>query len=181
MQKTLAKVVLPTVASQGNIPWLTVDSNGNPVLSSSVNLKLDNQGTLSTHSGDINFGRNISMNFNRIKDLGMPIALQDATSKVYVDGHFVKVNGLSNMQGNLNMNNYNIVNAKDPVNGSDRVTKSYLSSNTVSTTRYESNLTLPGFPVTQDIKMCFIPSFASCNIAGNGEVIHMQETFSSLN
>ena len=66
--KTLPKVVLCSVFSEGNISWLSVDNNGNPVLSSSLNLKLDDQGMLITHSGDVKFGLDINMNFNRIKD-----------------------------------------------------------------------------------------------------------------
>ena len=177
---TLPKVVLPSVASQGNIPWLTVDNNGNPILSSSLNLKLDDQGLLSTHSGDIKFGRNINMNFNRIKKLDTPINPNDAVTKGYVDGRFLSVSGANKMQSNLDMNNYNIVNTKDPVNNSDVVTKSYLITNTVSQTVYDSNLALPGIPVTSGLTTCFIPTLDSCTVTQTGHVTSFKNMFSSL-
>ena len=71
--------------TQGNIPFVALDVNNKPIINSSSNLMIDNQGFIFTNSGSIKFGREVDVNFNTIKNVNFPSNVDDAANKQYVD------------------------------------------------------------------------------------------------
>ena len=69
----------------GNVPFLALDLTGKPIINSTSNLMLDNNGFIYTNSGDIKFGRDIDINFNAIKNVNWPNNVDDGANKQYVD------------------------------------------------------------------------------------------------
>lgn len=105
-----------------------------------------NINTGGTTSITIDVSGKTSLNNNNISDLGNPINLQDAVTKVYVDTLVAITSGSTTIpmlsqvliQGNstgsnvINMNSNKIINLLDPTNPQEAATKQYVDTHTSS-------------------------------------------------
>ena len=67
----------------------------------------------------------ISMNNNKITDIGLPTSNNDAVDKEYVDTNFLKKQGFA-IRGDLSMNNYRITSLSPPTDNNDAATKQFI-------------------------------------------------------
>lgn len=70
----------------------------------------------------------IDMNNKRIVNVSTPITNNDAMTKGYADSKFVRLDGTSQMTGELDMFNRKIINLLDPVVNTDAATKNYVDT-----------------------------------------------------
>ena len=71
---------------------------------------------------------NIDMDGKRILNIGSPKTNNDASTKGYVDSQFLKIDGTSQMSGELDMNNKYIINVLNPIANNQAATKEYVDS-----------------------------------------------------
>ena len=69
---------------------------------------------------------NLNANNNKIINLTLPMNIEDATNKEYVDDNFLKLDGTNSMSASLNSNNNLLINLADPIRETNATNKKYV-------------------------------------------------------
>ena len=141
-----------------------ISSVPNPVNAQDpVNLQYLNANSVSIASGNTNYLRldgtnnptaTISLNNNRITNLGYPSNGLDAVSLNYIStlvtNSLMKVDGTAVPTANIQLGNFRLINVGDPVNLQDAVTKNWTNNNLPTSTSFTRSLYEPDIIRTQN-------------------------------
>ena len=76
--------------TNGQVPFIYEDVNGNMRVSSTSNLQLDDKGQLYSKTlGHVPFSTNINLNGHTLENLASPVISSDGVNKLYVDNKFL--------------------------------------------------------------------------------------------